>query len=893
MSALFDRLDQQTQLILTALIQSEHRISQDHRRDVRTTIAQLMSRHEIFAMDEHCRTRDLSASGCKEGSASLPTFTARVEMLHVSKSDEDRTRELVQNSILESLKYAAMSNRYESLPEAHPQTFEWAFHDSNDDNDSWENLATWLKTGTGIYWIGGKPGSGKSTLMKHLYDDERTHRYLDQWARTGGTKDSPLRLATFFFWNSGSLEQRSQSGMLRSLLFQILSQQPDLIPIVFPEVWAIQYTKALYDQQDLLKWHEPWGLRRLLTAFKDALAQSMVAIKLCLLIDGLDEFDGDHEILADLFNEVAGPSKINSSIKICLSSRPWNIYRENFGHGPSLQLQSLTYKDIEKYVIDRFNANEPFQRLAKGDFQTAIKLQREIIAKAEGVFIWVYIVVRDILRSVRNRDSIPELWKRVQALPRDIEPLYDHIMSQIEPFYLPWSSRIFQIVRARLELGSTPRAKGMTGDGFTSGFAVAIDDSGGGCPSIVEICLGLDQDLDYKRVGTMSQDQLDSKCQEAEFHITARCACLLEVRNTNGDSSVSSRSLVQYLHRTARDFIEEPRRWEEVLRNTRAAAFDPYWYLMRGQSLALHRFSIEKDKFIDYPPDDQMLDTAIRILIFASYADAHVLSHREQGKILDATAQTLFKHNIDLSDWPESLNQHGIPKGLKNPFIGVALSLNLSGYISQKLRILMFQDRDQTGAKFSATYMLHQIDGSNLIAVDGLPHMSFEMASALIVRGADVNYNSPLGKTTWQWFLERNIPEDLLQGTKEGLKANPNLALLMSLFLSAGADPWVRVSVDGERGSCTITLLDYFEKYIRRHYPKDAEKLHRDITESMQSFKPRLLQEQDIGQGHSKSKISPGSVARTLNDVSNRTPESVAARANRYRRMQAWLKSAN
>jgi len=72
MLANFDSLDQQTQLILTALIQSEHRISKDHRRDVRTSIAQLMSRHEIFAIDEHCLARDLTANGRKEESASLP-----------------------------------------------------------------------------------------------------------------------------------------------------------------------------------------------------------------------------------------------------------------------------------------------------------------------------------------------------------------------------------------------------------------------------------------------------------------------------------------------------------------------------------------------------------------------------------------------------------------------------------------------------------------------------------------------------------------------------------------------------------------------------------------------------------------------------------------------------
>jgi hypothetical protein len=269
---------------------------------------------------------------------------------------------------------------------------------------------------------------------------------------------------------------------------------------------------------------------------------------------------------------------------------------------------------------------------------------------------------------------------------------------------------------------------------------------------------------------------------------------------------------------------------------------------MRGLGFALHIFSIEKDKYVDYPPDDHMLDTAIRILIFASYPDAHVPSHEEQGKILDATAQTLFKHNIDLRDWPEAFNKHGIPKGLKNPFISVALSLNLSGYISKKLRRLMFRDRDPTGAKVSAAYMLHQIDSSNLIAVDGHPHMSLEMALALIGRGADVNYNSPFGKTTWQWFLERNTPEN--KTTLEGLRVNPNLVLLMGLVLSAGADPWVRVSVDGERGSSTITLLDYFERYIRRYYPKNSERLHRHIIESMQTFKPQLQQEQDISHIH-------------------------------------------
>lgn len=115
-------------------------------------------------------------------------------------------------------------------------------------------------------------------------------------------------------------------------------------------------------------------------------------MKLCLFIDGLDEFDGGHETLANLFKEVAGSSIMESGIKICLSSRPWNTYRESFGQGPSLQLQNLTHKDIKMYVIDKFDANKSLQTLAQDDCQTADLLQKDIIAKAQGVFICVYIV---------------------------------------------------------------------------------------------------------------------------------------------------------------------------------------------------------------------------------------------------------------------------------------------------------------------------------------------------------------------------------------------------------------------------------------------------------------------------------------------------------------------
>ena len=57
--------------------------------------------------------------------------------------------------------------------------------------------------------------------MKHIVDDPRTRSYLDSWAKISveqNTKPKPLFVATYFFWNSGSPEQKSQLGLIRLLM---------------------------------------------------------------------------------------------------------------------------------------------------------------------------------------------------------------------------------------------------------------------------------------------------------------------------------------------------------------------------------------------------------------------------------------------------------------------------------------------------------------------------------------------------------------------------------------------------------------------------------------------------------------------------------------------------
>ena len=71
----------------------------------------------------------------------------------------------------------------------------------------------WYKNQRGLLWIKGKPGAGKSTVLKYAF----------KAAKRNG---EGLILASFFFHGRGSLVQKSPLGLFRSLLHQILQQVP-------------------------------------------------------------------------------------------------------------------------------------------------------------------------------------------------------------------------------------------------------------------------------------------------------------------------------------------------------------------------------------------------------------------------------------------------------------------------------------------------------------------------------------------------------------------------------------------------------------------------------------------------------------------------------------------
>jgi len=236
----FESLDRETKQIVEALL-ADMRI--DISRDIQyqtQALAQMMSRQNIVVIDRGTSGRrrliDASLPQIENG---LQELEPQIEEI---RQKEQTLRSSVGKEILQELHFETQTERYEAVHDAHARTFGWIFK-PNSGETRYDSLVTWLESGEDLYWINGKAGSGKSTLMRYICDHPRTKEHLLVWSG-----ENKLVVIDFYFWNIGNKLQKSQHGLLRSLIYQILEQVPDLIPVLFPRQWAAKYSARSLEQ---------------------------------------------------------------------------------------------------------------------------------------------------------------------------------------------------------------------------------------------------------------------------------------------------------------------------------------------------------------------------------------------------------------------------------------------------------------------------------------------------------------------------------------------------------------------------------------------------------------------------------------------------------------------
>ena len=226
---------------------------------------------------------------------------------------------------------------------------------------------------------------------------------------------------------------------------------------------------------------------------------------------------------------------------------------------------------MDRFVRGLSGKDDLFMHLARNEprAQTFIN---EILDKANGVFLWVFLVVRSLLRGLAKHDDIDVLVPRLHDLPSDLEDYFQHILDAIETTYHDRTARIFQlaVVGAPLPL--------------TTFWYVPqeMQDPDYVLKSFLVESVGRLQALKHKR--------------RAEYDVNAWCRDLLEVHELpDADFAITDVFLyhkADFIHRTVRDFLMLPT-VQASLQGRVKGKFNPWMTLLRTYLFQAKCLSVE------------------------------------------------------------------------------------------------------------------------------------------------------------------------------------------------------------------------------------------------------------------------------------------------------------
>lgn len=650
----------------------------------------------------------------KEPHAELKKLTQGLRKnIHPANQPRQVSPDILQDFILEGLAYKSMHDREDEVTEAYASTFDWVFAadqqqqaptsvEAGRGRTMKHSLKRWLSTTESgpLYWITGKPGSGKSTFIRYLFQHKETAACLQAWSGA----EKPCLVAGFFFWTSGSREQRSQTGLLRSLLHQFLSAHPDYIAASFPALWARLRTMPTKDRVQL---RLEWTVEELLPAFLSFIRAASDKMKICLFIDGMDEFEGNHTMIINLFKNLA-TGEGSENVKLCLSSRPWAVFQDAFEFAvPNLKLQELTYGDMQQYVSENLVKSSDMRALLQHDAAGGSEFVNALIDRADGVFLWVRLAVEKILERFTKVDGLDGLTALLVALPGDLDELFAKLLFQDQTAAeLEQSASMYSLMRAREEVADFVRnddANSLTV--WELAFALTKADD--------------QMILDKVAVEEAAEDYIEQRGAATINAIRQRFSGLLDfhIRNREGNLRLSrskapkrgytmrdrARSRVVYIHRTVRDWLVSCPGIHDRLTQQLASDFDPNLRLLRSYVLQMKRPLV----FIEH---HRMLDDWWPGITLALTHARHVAN--DPGRL-----QRAFVNELEdtISWWWEAKPHDPYDHWARNaygtfevrmkappiwqPFLCLAVKFSLRAYVAEELAAR--RDVDETGGDVS------------------------------------------------------------------------------------------------------------------------------------------------------------------------------------------------
>ena len=246
----------------------------------------------------------------------------------------------------------------------------------------------------------------------------------------------------------------------------------------------------------------------------------------------------------DVVNFISSKLSTQQHVKVCMSSRPLPVFQNAFGKMQSLRLQDLTYDSIRGYTRSRLLDIVQSQYLTPAPHSIITEeLIREVVARAEGVFLWVVIAVRSLREGLQGCVDPLELRKEIDRLPAGVESLYARILSRVKPMYRQGAARFLQILIYEMD-----SVYGMTNlDILRLHLIYQQTDRG---------------DVPLERFTPLDDQKVDERCAQTMTQVSSHTLGLLDV--IHRDFRPLHLAQVRMFHKTTKDFL---------VRNDKAKAF--------------------------------------------------------------------------------------------------------------------------------------------------------------------------------------------------------------------------------------------------------------------------------------------------------------------------------
>lgn len=409
-----------------------------------------------------------------------------------------------EEACLRSLSFTEIYSRESTIEPAIQDTGSWLLESQN--FRDWIHRKSLDKHG-GFLWIQGNPGSGKSTLMKKVYS-----------LVTASSQDPSSVIAAFFFNARGNEIERTPIGLLRTLLHNLCQRISTLRDLV---------VKAYVGKRRLLNsdWH--WQFSELKDFLAAVVKSSILGQRsLTLFIDALDECDlAATQSVIHMFESLASSSlSEGTKFSICLSSRYWPQFRIQTCFIARVELENKG--DIDRYIQKHL---EPTQ--VDEDPGVHFALRNEILNKARGTFIWVVLVVRDLLSAYHAGATLRELRNVVERVPLNLHQFYQHQLQSTKSEDRQNMLRLLQLVFYAQRSLSLTEVR----------YALAF-----GCRSHASYA-EWSQSSEYVR----NDEQMEKRIREHSKGLVE----IAQSAEYDQDPASSRRTIVQFIHQSVRDFL--------------------------------------------------------------------------------------------------------------------------------------------------------------------------------------------------------------------------------------------------------------------------------------------------------------------------------------------------